>query len=344
MQTLLHRPQPVGGSLPRRHAVVFAALTCVLALGLPAGARLPWDHAVSLARRYRPGQKMVYDTRVQAKAAIDTDPPGLKAFLPPVPTQISSRQQNTVTVRQVDAAGTAEIENHFDTLDFDSNLVERSPDPLKDSMRQDQRRFVEQIEGLKLVARYDRQGRLIDFAGADAALDQLSAPLRAPVREGLRLLLEQMSGNTLDPGRPVRPGQHWSRQFSVPPTESFPWGLEGQTTWDFVSETHYGKTRAAAIDYVFDDHLSPPTAGAKLPGALGEIGASPGHRLDAKLTGAGEGRLLVAIDDGRILQNEVHTHQALAATLYSVRRGSDPEPRPISVNIQGEAGLEMRSQ
>ncbi len=317
-----------------------------LSLSLPVAARLPGHRGASLARRFRPGQSMVYDTRFEAKASIETDPAGLAAFLPPIPTQLSGSQQATVAVRNVDESGSAEVDNHFDSFSLDSNLADRAPVPLRDSLRQDQQKLVKRVEGLKLVAHYDSKGRLIDFSGADAALEQLAVPLRAPTREGLRFFLQQISGNALDPGKAVEVGDQWSRDFSTPPTESFPWGIEGKTTWHFAGETRYGKTRAAIIDYTFEDHLNASAAGGKLPafGPLAGMAANPAHGLDVKLRGGGQGRALVATDDGRVLQNEVHTHQTLAATLRGVKRGSEPEPKPISVNIQGEAGVEMKSK
>src|SRR5690242_8777416 len=80
---------------------------------------------VALARRYRPGQTMVYQTEMHTTATVSTEPSGLKAFLPPLPTELSTKQQNTVTVRRVRADGSADLENRFDRFQLQSNLPER---------------------------------------------------------------------------------------------------------------------------------------------------------------------------------------------------------------------------
>ena len=65
---------------------------------------------------------MVYRTSIETEAKIRSNPEGLKAFLPPLPTRLSTRQQNTVTVRSVSPEGVAEVENRFDEFELESNL------------------------------------------------------------------------------------------------------------------------------------------------------------------------------------------------------------------------------
>src|SRR2546429_4603833 len=71
------------------------------------------------------GIRDVAVTGVQTCALlICTEPSGLKAFLPPLPTDLTTKQQNTVTVRTVRADGSADLENRFDRFDLESDLPE----------------------------------------------------------------------------------------------------------------------------------------------------------------------------------------------------------------------------
>src|SRR5947208_673225 len=101
----------------------FLALAC--GVGLPC-ARLGGREA-ALTRRYRPGQRSVYQMEMHTQATVETQPPGLEAFLPALPTDVSTRQQNTVIVRAVHADGSADVEHRFDRFELQSNLAERSP-------------------------------------------------------------------------------------------------------------------------------------------------------------------------------------------------------------------------
>src|SRR6266581_790035 len=59
------------------------------------------------------------------QATIRTELSGLKAFLPPLPTDLTTKQQNTVTVRTVRADGSADLENRFDRFDLESDRSAR---------------------------------------------------------------------------------------------------------------------------------------------------------------------------------------------------------------------------
>ncbi len=99
-------PGRVGaGAARRRSARPLAAAFLILTCSLPAHA---WGDKVKLARKYRPGQRTVYQTSLQTRATIRSNPPGLRAFLPSMPTELGTRQQNTVTVRAVHPDGARE--------------------------------------------------------------------------------------------------------------------------------------------------------------------------------------------------------------------------------------------
>src|SRR3989475_6006699 len=229
-------------SINRSTAQVLLALACWLSPALADAAQ------VTLARRYGPGQTMVYQTETHTQATIRTEPSGLKAFLPPLPTDLTTKQQNTVTVRTVRADGSADLENRFDRFDLQSDLPERSPRELRDSAVHAQHNFSRESSGQTLVAHYDRQGGLLGFEGADAILQSTDALLREPLREALRLLLEQMGGNSLSPGHPVKLDEEWTSKFTSQPTEAEPWLVEGESTWRYSGKTRDGQVDAAIID------------------------------------------------------------------------------------------------
>jgi len=321
-------------SITRSTALALLALTCCLAqaTGHP-------DRGITLARRYRPGRTMVYRTEMHTEATVRTEPFGLKAFLPPLPTDLTTKQQNTVTVRTVRADGSADLENRFDRFDLKSDLPERSPRELRDSAIHAQQNFSREISGQTLVAHYDRQGGLLGFEGADAILQSTDALLRELLREALRLLLAQMGGNSLSPGHPVKLNDEWTSKFASQATEAEPWLVEGESTWRYSGKTRYGQVDAAIIDFRFTDVLTP--ALGKLHGGAPAPAKPPEKRLNVCVLGHGQGRLLVALDDGRILQNHAKAHHALKATLNALPGASLPPSDPVTVEITSQTALQM---
>jgi hypothetical protein len=288
-----------------------------------------------LMRKYRPGQRMVYQTRMQTRATPRSKPPGLKAFLPPVPTELSTRQQNTVTVRAVHPDGTAEVENRFDLFEFQSNFADLLPEEVQDSARAAQEEFSQRLSGQALTARYDRQGKLLSFEGADDMLEGLDAPLRETAREILRLFLEQMGGNALYPDRRVKRGEEWKRKLQAPPTDAYPFSVEGESTMRFAGKTRYQGVKAAIIDFRFTNLLRPVLENLRQAGPLAQL-ESQGMQLDLRIDGQGQGRVLAALDDGRILQN----HATLQQTLHARLKSSAAVP----LSIAGPATLEVESE
>jgi hypothetical protein len=127
----------------------FQSVRLIVALALltqwaPTPA-LAWGGRVRLARRYQSGQKMVYATKMHTKAVIHSEPPELQNFLPPLPTNFSVQQQNTVTVKAVHSDGSADIENHFDKFEFQSDLASRVPANFRDPAVSAQKEISEHV-------------------------------------------------------------------------------------------------------------------------------------------------------------------------------------------------------
>jgi hypothetical protein len=318
-------------SIARAAAPAFLACCLCQAPGSPA-------QGITLTRRYRSGQLMVYQTEMRTEATVRTEPSGLKAFLPPLPTHLTTKQQNTVTVRAVRTDGSADLENHFDRFELESDLPERSPSELRESEADAQQNFIRQIRGQTLLVHYDRQGRLLRFEGADAILQSTDALLREPLREVLRLLLEQMGGTSLSPDHPVKLNDEWSSNFASEPTQADPWRVKGESTWRYSGKTRYGQVDAVIIDFRFTDDLT-PVLGDPHAGRVSAEARAKG--LEVHVQGHGQGRLLVALDDGRILQNHANIQHSLRATLSTLPGASLPPSDPATVEIASQTALHM---
>ena len=121
---------------------------------------------VLLTRKYRPGQSMVYVTKVHTNSKIDSNPPGLKNFFPPMPTDLRLNQQSTVTVSKVQPDGAADVQHRFDKFEIQTDLG-ALPENIRDSITQAQQEVSQRMVGQTLTAHYDHDGRLVDFEGAD---------------------------------------------------------------------------------------------------------------------------------------------------------------------------------
>lgn len=320
--------------------VLLLGIGIALFLVCPARSLRAGDGRVALRRKYRAGQEVVYQTKMQVQATVESNPPGLKSFLPPVPTRITARQQNTVTVREVHPDGSADIENRFDTFEFESDLVERLPESTRESARTAQQEFSNQVAGQTLKVHYDREGKLVSFDGAERMLQQLDPPMREPLKQVLRLFLEQMGGNTLYPDHPVKPGEEWTQKLSTQPSADYPFAMEGESTLHYTGKTKYRGMKAAIIDFKFTNVLLPELEGLRKAGPLAQLESS-GLGLDIRIDGEGKGRVLVALKDGRVLQNHATLRQDMSASLKSKAPGATPAAGPITLQIKSETALEM---
>jgi len=333
-----NRPD-LGGATPRLRRVILAAVLVVLGLSLPLPA-LAWGRKVKLTRTYRLGQQMVYQTKIHVRADISSEPVSLKALLPPLPTEFSIQQQNTVTIKAVRADGAADIETRVDQFEIQSDLSAQTPENLRDSAQEAQQELSQRVPGHTLTAHYDRDGRLLGFEGSDELLQGLDASMREPLRQALRLLLEQMGGNSLYPDHPVKPGEEWKRKLDAPPSADHPFKMDGETTLHYSGQTRYQGIKAAIVDFRFVNALTPALDRLREAGPFAQLEAQ-GLKLALKIDGQGQGRALLAVDDGRMLQNHVSLTQTLSARLMGLSALPQPTSQPATLEIQSHTQLEV---
>jgi hypothetical protein len=334
------------GSAPRtrgwqswRHCGFMGAMTAVLlALATPPAA-LGGGGQVKLARKYHAGQVMVYTTEVRTRGHVESHPEALKNFFPPVPPELTMRQQNTVTVTSVHPDGAADIQHRIDHFEVQTDLS-TVPDNLRDAARQAQQEFTEHMTGQMMTVHYDHDGRLVDFEGADAMLKELDPPLREPLRQMMRLFLEQMGGQSLYPDHPIKPGEEWAQKLDSPPRPDYPFQEQGKSTLHYSGKTRYHGVKAAIVDYHFENSLIPGEKGLEAGGAMSALDAM-GARLDIHISGKGEGRILVALDDGRVLQNHSILHQTLSALMKGKEGLLEAGDQIPKLEIQADTDLQV---
>ena len=330
------RPQE---PLPQRRSVRLVTGLALLSLWAPMPA-LAWGGQVRLTRRYRSGQKMVYETKMHTKAIIHSQPPELQSFLPPLPTDFTMRQQNTVRVKAVHSDGSADIENHFDKFEFQSDLAERAPESLRESTVSAQQDISDHVAGQDIIAHYDRNGRLLGFEGGEGLFEQLDLAYREPLRQALRFFLEQVGGDTLYPGYPVKPGKTWKRKLDSTASAAYPYNVEGENTLRYVGKTKVGGIKAAVVEFSFVNVVR-PAANVLGPGEPLTQLASHGLGVDMHIDGRGQGRVLLALDDGRVLQNHATTHQTLSAHLENSPPLLFTNSQPLKLEVQSDSEMDV---
>ena len=294
---------------------------------------------VTLARKYRPGQSIVYISKVSTNSKINSNPPELKDFFPPMPTNMRMTQQSTVTVSNVHPDGAADVQHRFDKFVIQTDL-EGLPDNVRDSINQAQQEVSRRMLGQTLTAHYDHDGRLVDFDGADNFFRDIDAPVREPLVQMLRLFLEQMGGQSLYPDHGVKVGEEWSQNLYAQPVKNYPFQVGGKSTLHYSGKTRYLGVKAAIVDYHFQNTLNPAVASLRKEGALPQL-ESMGMRLDMQITGKGQGRILVALDDGRVLQNHSTLHQTLSAIMKGNEGFVVPAEQLPRLEIQSDTELEV---
>ena len=70
------------------------------------------------------------------------------------------------------------------------------------------------------------------------------------------------------------------------------------------------------------------------------IQGEPPRRRRSLVIGKAEGRVLLALDDGRVLQNRATLHETLSAHLNGPMSGSLRKPGPVSLEIETETVIE----
>ena len=324
---------------PRLRSVRLLPWLAFLAMWTPLPA-LARGGQVRLTRRYQSGQTMVYATKMHTKAVVRSEPPELQNFLPPLPTDITMQQQNTVTVKGVHSDGSADVENHFDKFEFQSDLAQRAPENFRDGAVKAQQEISEHVAGQNIVAHYDRSGRLLGFEGGEGLFDQLDLAYREPLRQALRFFLEQVGGETLYPDHPVKPGETWKRRLDSPASTAYPYDIEGENTLRYVGTTKVGKVKAAAVEFSFVNVVRPAAEVLGKAEPLAQL-QSHGLGVNMRIDGQGQGRVLLALDDGRVLQNHATIRQALSARLDKSAPLPFTNAQPLKLEVQSDSEIDV---
>jgi hypothetical protein len=293
---------------------------------------------VTLARKYRPGQSILYVTKVNTNAKIDSDPPMLKNFFPPIPENLRMDQQTKVTVSSVHADGSADVQQQFDKFEITSEAG-ALPDSVRSSVTQAQQDISQRMVGQTVTVHYDAAGHLVDFEGTDELLKGLDSPVREPFLQMLRFYLGQMGGESLYPDHRVKKGEAWTRDLGRAPEKDYPFQVAGKSTMHYAGKVRYKGIKAAIVDYEFENTLSPAAEGLRKSGALPQLEAMGVH-LEMHINGKGKGRVLVALDDGRVLQNHSTLHQTLTAAMKGGGTVSALVPSP-KLEIQSDTELDV---
>jgi hypothetical protein len=332
----LTRPLP-GGTF--RYPLRSAVGTAILLLTLAGGTVAQAGGKVRLVRKYRPGQTIIYVTKVSTNSKFNSNPPELKSFFPPMPTSLHLNTQSTVTVSKVNPDGAADVQHHFDMFEIQTDLG-ALPENIRDSVTQAQQEVSQRMVGQTLTAHYDHDGQLVDFDGADDFFRGIDASVRDPLLQMFRVFLEQMGGQSLYPDHRVKVGEEWPQNLDAQPLKNYPFLVQGKSILRYSGKTRYQGVKAAMVDYHVENTITPAVEGLRKGGALPQLEAM-GMHLDIKTTGKGEGRILVALDDGRILQNHYTMHQSLTALMKGREGSLAPAELLPRLEIQSDTEMEV---
>jgi len=320
-------------------ALAVAVAAWGLSGALPARA---WGGKVELKRRYQPGQKLVYTTNMHTRAQIQSDPPGLKDLLPPMPTEFSVQQQTTLTVQGIHPDGSVDMQDHFDQFEVRSDLTEKLPENLRDTARETEQELNRTMAGQALTAHYDSQGRLVGLEGVEALLDKFDPALREPLRQALRLMLEHTVDTSLYPDHKVKRGEEWKRKLDAEASADYPFQMQGESTSRFAGTTRFRGAKAAIVEFRFTNMLTPALEQLRQTSPLGQLEAH-GLGLDIRINGQGEGRALLALQDGRVLETQSKVHQNMSARLTNPGHLSLPTSQPVKLQIQSDTEMHVET-
>ena len=248
-------------------------------------------------------------------------------------------QQSTVTVSKVAPDGAADVQQRFDKFEIQADLGSL-PEKVRDSITQAQQEVTQRMVGQTLTVHYDHDGRLVDFDGGDNIFHDIDGPVREPFMQMLRLFLEQMGGQSLYPDHRVKVGEEWSQNLDAQPLQSYPFQVQGKSTLHYSGKTRYQGVKAAIVDYHFENTLTPAQEVLRKGGALPQLEAM-GMRLEMRISGKGQGRILVALDDGRVLQNHSTLHQTLSALMKGDQGFVAPAEQLPRLEIQSDTQMEV---
>jgi hypothetical protein len=317
-----------------RPGVLAAALTLLIAIPL-----LGWGRKVQIRRKFSPGSSISYVTHTETESRVETNPQGLEGFLPPIPTRLVTDQENTMTVRSTQPEGGAEVESRFGRFDIKSELPGNMTEANRTAFIEGEDEFAQSLRGHSLLVRYNRNGQLSDVQGADELLQQVSPSFREPLFQALKYFLGQATGEGIYPDHAVSPGEEWRRKLVPPASGAFPFEEDGTSTIRFTGKTKAGSVEAAVIEYTFSDVLTPRLDQLQSLAPLAALKAQ-GLRLDTQIAGTGNGRALVALDDGRLLENHATLEQVLTAYLRPEHPTGQPAD-PITLKLSTDTSLSV---
>lgn len=324
-----------------RRAPVRASIA-LLIVTVSISATEAGDGKILLVRRYRPGLRMVYDTESHTRSTVRSNPPALREYLPPFPEAFRTRQRTTLMVRSVAEDGSAEMEARFESFELASSFPEGFPDEARETLRKEQEEFAGRLNGRTIAARIDREGRLTAMRGTEELLEGLDSTMQDTMRQVLRLSLEQMGGHAAFPDHRVAPGEEWTHRQSSEPLEGFPYLVEGESTLKFVGRRQFQGARAAVLDFHFQNKLRPVLNRLRHAEALDQLQAR-GISLDIEIAGRGEGQMLVAEEDGRVLQARALSFQTLTARMDGLPGVPLPADEPVTLQVDSETELTVES-
>jgi hypothetical protein len=338
----LRRQSTAARRRSRRVWAGLAALPAALLLGhaVALAASLGWWGKTNLKRRYKLGQRMVYTTQLHSKSTIQSEPVELKTYLPGAPAAVTLRDTNTMTVRSVAADGSAKVESHFDRFEFLTDLAAEKRSEVRISALQLQQDLMRQLSGQTLTLLYAANGQLRQMEGVDNLLLKMDPAARRPLKEALRVLLQQLGGNSLYPGHPVRVGESWQQLLTESSTAGLPWQMTGVNQLRYSGRTRFEGVKAAIIDFHFSSTVLPAAGHQPLTGFFARL-ESRGMTLDVRLHAEGHGRALLALDDGRVLSNHSTFHQTMTATLKGEPGVPLPPGGAATLTIDSENSLRV---
>jgi hypothetical protein len=294
---------------------------------------------VSIARKFRAGQSIAYVTKVDTNSKIDSNPPMLKNFFPAMPTAMHLNQQTTVTVKSVGADGSADVEQHFDKFEITldpGTTSEGARSPLALAQQEVSQRLV----GQSVVIHYNASGRVADFSDANGLFREIEGPVREPFLQVLRLSQGQMGGDSLYPDHRVKKGESWTRDLGADSARGNSLQVAGTSTMHFEGKTKYHGVKAAIIDYEFESTLTPSLEGLGAKAAIPQLGAM-GIKLSIAIKAKGNGRVLVALNDGRMLQNHSSLHQAMSTSMQGGGGMASALAQAARIEIQSDTEMNV---
>jgi len=334
-----HLNLPLLQKMSRFHsAPAGAVIVMLLVTGLAKPAKAAGGK-VQLARKYHAGLSMVYTSKVETNSKMDSNPPILKSFFPPMPTALRLSQQSTETVLKVQPDGAADVQHRFDKFDVQTDVGDL-PASVRDTITQAQEEMRQRMMGKTLTAHYDHDGRLVDFDGGDALFKDIDPPLREPSLQMVRIFLEQMGGQSVYPGHRVKVGDEWTQNLDAKPSSNYPYQVQGKSTMHYSGKMRYRGVKVAIVDYHFENTLTPALESLNSGGALPQLEAM-GKHLNIQISGKGQGRFLVALDDGRVVQNHSSVHQTLSALLKGAGGFLAASDQPPRFEIQSDTEMDV---